>query len=153
MRRARIRKTIKWGGLFVTVLMVAVCVASVWWSGGWCLTSRHRDAFAVRGGALFIVSDENLAAGIDAQCNTVFRYSYPYQWRFDWGFGAGSWAVFIPLWAPILVSALITAAAWRSDLLARRRARTGHCLKCNYNRVGIAPDAPCPECGTKPATS
>ena len=56
-------------------------------------------------------------------------------------------AVSVPLWIPVVALAIITAGAWRLDTLARRRAREGQCLKCHYDRAGLAPDAFCPECG------
>ncbi len=47
--------------------------------------------------------------------------------------------------------ATITAAAWRFDTLARRRASLNLCPKCNYDRTGLAVGAVCPECGRLPA--
>jgi hypothetical protein len=56
--------------------------------------------------------------------------------------------IFIPLWIPTVVSAIVTALGWRLDTLARRRARLNLCPKCNYDRAGLAADAKCPECGS-----
>jgi hypothetical protein len=50
----------------------------------------------------------------------------------------------------LLPVATITAAAWSLDLLARRHTRRGHCPTCHYDRRGLPPTAPCPECGTPP---
>jgi len=47
-----------------------------------------------------------------------------------------------------LLSAAITAVAWRLDTLARRRADRTHCPRCRYDRSGLAAGAVCPECGT-----
>jgi len=58
----------------------------------------------------------------------------------------------VPLWMPALGTLLGSAAAWRLDALARRRARLNLCPKCNYDRAGIAGDAKCPECGAMPAS-
>lgn len=50
----------------------------------------------------------------------------------------------VPLWAPLLASAVLTAMLWRRE---RRLPPPGHCRKCGYdltaNTTGI-----CPECGT-----
>ena len=70
-----------------------------------------------------------------------------FLWSFE-RFHAGSFSLhFVPLWAPFLLSAAVTATAWRLDTLARRRARVGLCPKCGYNRIGLPPQAVCPECG------
>lgn len=55
-------------------------------------------------------------------------------------------ALFIPHW---LVIALASTPwlFWRLNRAARRR-RSGHCARCGYDRAGLAPEAPCPECGT-----
>ena len=46
-------------------------------------------------------------------------------------------------------------AAWAAVVLGwtvhRARLRqTGKCVKCGYDRTGLAPSAICPECGTPP---
>jgi hypothetical protein len=53
----------------------------------------------------------------------------------------------IPLWWLIVPPLFMTAAAWRLDLLAGRRARLNLCPTCHYDRTGLAPGAACPECG------
>ncbi|HMN39846.1 MAG TPA: hypothetical protein PKE29_03310 [Phycisphaerales bacterium] len=58
----------------------------------------------------------------------------------------------MPLWAPMLIAVAFSAAAWRFDILARRRERLNLCPKCNYDRVGLSPGAVCPECGTRSAS-
>lgn len=58
--------------------------------------------------------------------------------------------VTIPLWVLTFLTLLLTAAAWRLDILARRRERVGLCVKCGYSRAGLPLDTPCPECGVSP---
>lgn len=64
------------------------------------------------------------------------------------------------LWWPLLVNTLVFASPWMLLLSLpplfvfavreRRRRRLGRCPACNYNRVGLATDAVCPECGVAP---
>lgn len=50
-----------------------------------------------------------------------------------------------PLWMVIVASGVPGVLLWRSCL--KDRARHGHCPWCSYDRTGLAPSAPCPECG------
>jgi len=51
----------------------------------------------------------------------------------------------IPFWIPIsALSAVHAALAWWTRPTGRR------CEKCQYSLEGLAPNAPCPECGTTP---
>lgn len=72
------------------------------------------------------------------------------NWWFSWAFGAAGFQVMIPLWFPALLSLFATALAWRADAKHTCRARLGHCTECGYDRAGLAPVAPCPECGNAP---
>ncbi len=70
-----------------------------------------------------------------------------------WWFEAGTWDYgrvfyfYIPLWVPVFFSLVATAFAWRTDSRHFRRARSGLCVACGYDRTGLAPESPCPECG------
>jgi hypothetical protein len=146
-----IRKTIKWGGAAVTVLLVASWILSVWWCVSW---SNSRRGFVTIGGGGFDVMYH--------QPNTPIDHG---QWRWDpvaddapfrWWFSAynlGGWSRFslisIPLWFPIVVAGTASSLAWRLDSMARRRARINLCPKCHYDRAGLAKGAVCPECGSK----
>ena len=145
----RIRKAVKWGGAAATVLLVVV------WIGSGCGFLEYRTASGRVWGIL--------AGGI-----TVERHSapggapLPAQWmsgrtpyHMGWNGGVSEnppwwWGLFVPLWPFAVVSAICTAAAWRLDTLARRRARLNLCPKCSYDRTGLAPGAFCPECGSAP---
>jgi hypothetical protein len=61
---------------------------------------------------------------------------------------------------PNMISTVLTSAALVIAIRVlrsfyRRRHRewsgAGACLRCGYDRRGLAPDAKCPECGARPA--
>jgi hypothetical protein len=142
----RIRKTIKWGGAAVTVLLVVVWIGSCRWGLNWdCTPGKY---LGLRNGAIRWSS-----------CIPEDHSSRPVQWYYiggydlDWQFhsGQGNYGAnyCVPLWIPIGMLIGITTGAWRLDTLARRRDRLGRCPKCNYDRAGLAKDAVCPECGSK----
>ncbi len=69
------------------------------------------------------------------------------QWSFEHATTPRLSYWFVPLWPLPLLSLLATAAAWRADAKYLRRARDGACLKCGYDRAGLAAGVVCPECG------
>jgi hypothetical protein len=144
----RLRKTIKWGGAAVTVLLVVVWIGSGWVGGGWM--SKRGAGLAVMPGRLVVSLQsfpfENEFGGWRSRIPRE-----PMEWWFEGGRGNFGWNVWVPIWLPAIMLGLASAAAWRRDHLVRRRARLNLCPKCNYDRAGIAGDAKCPECGSTPA--
>ena len=141
-----IRKTIKWGGAVVTVLLVVVWVGSVIATSG--RLGARWDVRAERGGLFLDWSGSD----------------WPTDWQEAWCgwvplskveirlWPRGQWdnvrrRIEVPLWIPCLTSMVLAGSAWRLDTLARRRARNGFCPKCDYDRTGLAIGAVCPECG------
>ena len=141
----KIRKTVKWGGAVVTVLLVVVWIGSAWRGGGWM--SRHGAGLAVMPGT-FVLSLQSFPYENEFAGWGLRHAPEPMRWWFMGGRGNFGWNFWIPIWLPVLLSALATGAAWRLDALASRRARAGFCPKCNYDRIGLVPQAVCPECGT-----
>jgi hypothetical protein len=142
----RIRKTIKWGGAAVTVLLVVVWVVSLRWYVGWWF-SNGAFVQTSKGGMLFgsayvgiPAADAGAKAGVlDGRADTLL-------WSHVWHYPRG-WHAVVPAWIFVGIAGLVTAAAWHLDTLARRRARLSLCPKCNYDRAGLSKDAVCPECG------
>ena len=57
----------------------------------------------------------------------------------------------VPYWSLVAAGAIGSAWLWRRRWNDRRRARAELvCEQCDYPRAGLAPGAPCPECGTLP---
>ena len=143
----RIRKTVKWGGAAVTVLLVVVWTGSIsiacstpWgyeaigWTGVVLFTRRFQEhtVYPPQGPHVYFGS-----------ANSALEF-----WRM---LHSSTWSIVVPLWPAVVATLTLTAFAWRLDTLARRRARAGFCPKCNYNRTGLAAGAVCPECGNLPA--
>lgn len=142
----RIRKTVKWGGLAVTVLLVGVWVGTGWVSATWL--SREGTGFSFYTGRL------GLGFGVWRDNPTGERHlrlacdAWMMQWSFETDTRGSGWVLAIPLWAPACLALMATAVAWRVDARARRREQPHLCSKCGYDRTGLAVGSPCPECGS-----
>ena len=145
----RIRKTIKWGGGAVTVLLAVL----------WLWSKTLQFSWIPAGG--FGIEMAHGCLLLDIPCSYRARDHHPPSlrvesaywftrrdwWKPRWD-SDGWWTrVLIPIWLPAVVMCSAAMTAWRLDTVARRRARVGHCTKCGYDRAGIAGDAKCPECG------
>ena len=141
----RIRKTVKWGGAAVTVLLVVVWIGSGWRSaafrlpGGWSV--------AVWAGRLRVlqVTNNPRPAALLFILSPVEHFQL--RWEFFCSSLSNGWALIVPIWMIVPVTSVSTITSWRLDTLARRRARLNLCPKCNYDRAGLVPNAVCPECG------
>jgi hypothetical protein len=72
------------------------------------------------------------------------------SWGFNYSFRAHSDFLAIPLWFPALALAIAPSTHWLVNIRARRRRqRRGLCSACAYDRRGLPPTAPCPECGSR----
>jgi hypothetical protein len=158
----RIRKTIKWEGAAVTVLLVVV-----WIGSGWVYVTRGgatgSASIEVRAGAFTYFYDAGqLAYARRRVPNYVLKsptvawgtngYRVCPNWLPRWEMGKEITSIEVPLWVFTAAALLFTAVAWFLDILARRRSLT-HCPNCNYDRAGIAGDAKCPECGALPVVA
>jgi ssDNA-binding Zn-finger/Zn-ribbon topoisomerase 1 len=153
-----IRRTIKWGGAAVTVLLVVVWIGStLMWveverrAGRWSLGADCTE------GRLVLTLRWWRPLDTPAWSYGATRAETPTRWSFDYtgfdsiGSSLRQRRVFIPGWVFVLSSGGLTIAAWHSDARAVRRARVfgrNACPKCNYDRTGLVKDAVCPECGS-----
>lgn len=60
------------------------------------------------------------------------------------------WGDFYCVGLPIAIGMSIRCFVSGAKAWPRKDAR-GTCSKCSYDRAGLNPDAPCPECGANPA--
>ncbi len=157
----RIRKTIKWGGAAVTVLLVVAWIGSglygVDWNGAADLgRGEYRSIELFRGRVYWgydYAPGQPHHPGI-GWCTNPQSAPFVFNWWFFWNPPPFT-ALAVPLWPLCGFSLLATWGAWRLDTLARRRARVGFCPKCGYDRTGLvgvggAAGAVCPECGRLP---
>ncbi len=148
----RIRKTIKWGGAVVTVLLVVV------WVGSFNRSIARFDSFSGWTTRFMILNGGITYAAVQSPPPLWPRSGWHSSketgsqriWWFSLLTASQAVNVVIPLWPLTLAAASVALSAWRLDTLARRRARLNLCPKCNYDRTGLAPVAKCPECGTAP---
>jgi len=142
---ARIRKTVKWGGAAVCVLLIAAWAASCWWyvwgiGNGWAVFI---------GAGRVSLGDIRSEPAVKTGWSLAPMPGFAMKWGFGWpARGSGSLSfIAVPMWVfagPILVA---TAAAWRRDAMVRARQRANQCVKCGYAKTGLAPGVVCPECG------
>jgi len=142
----RIRKTVKWGGAAMTLLLVVLWAASLQVVYTW--TCRPTDYIQVATGVVRILHSAKGREGVGFEALRAPGLRMP-MWSFGWSRNSDRWVLRMPLWPAIGAALAATVIAWRLDTLARRRARLNVCAKCNYDRMGLAAGAVCPECGSK----
>lgn len=156
--RKAARKTGKWGGAVLTLLLLVVWIGSGWWYGEveW-LAPFHWMRLGASEGSLFLSFgswDSGLShstLSFEPRANNwngwrdligrwdTFRTLVPY-----------GWSVACPIWVVMGIVFASTSLVWRTDVRAMRRAREGLCAACGYDLVGLAGTAAgavCPECG------
>ena len=164
----RIRKTIKYGGAALTVLLVVVWIGSGWWTIWTPVAYVSAGEFAIIKMARQLPPAGTVLRPMDP-VSSLPTASIPWQLeRMPFSLTGTHTPLYrnvttgfrrvlisasvIQLWPIVLASAIGTLAAWGLDTLARRRERMNLCPKCHYDRTGLAGDAVCPECGAASLT-
>lgn len=144
----------KWVGLVVCVVVGAANLVSLRWVPEWWFAAGPKPTdpvriVAVQGGALVYVrlqrSDVRRPPDRPALRWNRFDgelFTWPSVVR-----PTGGLSVTVPLWMPFVLLAVLTSVLWYVDRTTARRRRAGQCLKCGYDRAGLAAGARCPECG------
>jgi len=158
----RIRKTAKWGGAVVTVLLAVVWLGSGWYlvrwgiAPGWAVFTEcgrcdvvYAPHFYNGHGAPSVERREGPGASRGpAPFRLGWRYFHGlYGKPTDRGGQEEHW--WVPHWPFVAIAAFVTVLGWGADFRASRRARLNCCPKCNYDRTGLAASTVCPECGSK----
>ena len=164
--RPRLNAALRWGGAAAALAILALLVVSRWSALTIHASFSHSRAFAasLASGCLILEStgigyaDEAPAPpGPAGPAFNITRHSCwtkslePYL---DLWFSRGERTLHsmadgptatlrdfaIPLWSIALIPATLSALAWR------RRPRATTACPCGYDRAGLPPGAPCPEC-------
>jgi len=147
-RYPRIRKLVKWSGAVVSLVFAVAWIGSSWWSIG---RMTNTGFSVIVQSACVEVADPGLSGvSLPAAQWAKGGPHFSLVWWFKWQTLGSGWDLVVPLWAPVLLAVLVTAAAWRRDAFAKRIERAGHCSKCGYDRRGLPTDSLCPECGATP---
>ena len=141
----RIRKTIKWGGAVVTVLLVVVWIGSGWLRLSWT-SWKHLGGLSA-GLVTIVFLDKQLPWGIGLERRSLGPSVGRFQFANDVISRPGVLVAF-PQWWLIPGPAIASMVAWRLDTLARRGDHAGRCPRCGYDRAGLPLLAGCPECGS-----
>ena len=141
----RLRRVVKWGGPALAVMLAIVWV----WAGFrymYIETSCGADV-SVSSGRLGIRYIRVNPGDMLSNTITFGAHKDGFELWFDRFIQPGAWMISIPLWFPAVLFIVIGGVGWFAESRARRRALLKPCNECGYSRVGLAGDAPCPECG------
>lgn len=143
VRRRRLRRVIKWGGLGLSLVIAAMWAASRWWRLEYC-TGDARQGFTVyevAWGCFCFVRIESTSRFTLGGGWHLVRQRSPRG--FVWELVTIGGLHFVPLWIFFLLVAIPTVFLFWLD---RRRIPPGHCQKCGYDLNGNTSGV-CPECG------
>ncbi len=68
----------------------------------------------------------------------------PFDWWYTWVSLKRLWFLQIPLWVPLVATTSVAAFCWHRRIWVS--SHLNRCPTCKYDRAGLAPAAPCPEC-------
>lgn len=143
------RRIAKWIGLFLCLLVLVACIASIFWMVVWSDGRGHAGGLLRGGAAVYVEADfverwNRLDRGWIVQ-----REAQSVLWWPDCDGEVRGDLFTIPAWIPLALLLVPTACLWWFD---RRRIPPGHC-RCGYDLSGLCPATPCAECGRTGAPS
>lgn len=152
---------LKWVLTLVVLVLGGLWPVTYWRCVLWQSADMHRFGAIVRGrfmtctmyGGGYLITEAAFHRGwfvgglVDADLDRFPAEKVP-----TWDKTGGYSLVVVPFWLPISLTAVPAGLLWESGRRRRRRSRVGMCVRCGYDRRGLAADAKCPECGTIPTT-
>lgn len=132
--------------MWVTGLFITVLVRSPRYSGG------HFMAFGLGEGCLVFghtVSPSRASTAYPIMETLKAQpIRLPRKWLPDIVKSPAGVQMVVPLWLPWLFALGFSVWFCRNHRREEQRRLNGCCPGCGYSRAGLAPDAPCPECGS-----
>lgn len=171
--RERLRRQVQWWAPILTLIFTAIWLSNLW--SEWNIThmaTTNLSGFGISGSTACIWHATFESTSIDRPKTGLYLNTFPprlwethpfellptatfTRWQGPSGAPMYKWFIYLPLWLPTMLSLALTFTSWTPEYLAWRRnfllhlhaSSSNHCLRCRYNRTGLAPQAPCPECG------
>jgi hypothetical protein len=147
VRRRRIRRVLKWGGLVLSLIIAAMWVASVYVAIAYEPGGSKPTSILISQGCLARFWLEpwpwEHVAGAGWTLLAGNGWSVLYWWPDIQNPDPFATVAWLPLWIPFAALAIPTAVLFWRD---RRRIPPGHCQRCGYDLTGNVSGV-CPECG------
>jgi len=150
--RGRVKSIARSTIWLLSALLPLIWIASLW---GTCYGSVHVVPDGLQLGA--VVGDGLLGFGVNSKGWLPASFiggrdtpAWPREWLPHIVTSSSMIGVTLPLWIPWVVVLGLCSLMHRDHRREKMRRLNGCCPGCGYSRVGLAPDAPCPECGTLP---
>ncbi|MBX9735578.1 MAG: hypothetical protein K2X32_01515 [Phycisphaerales bacterium] len=140
----RVVRVFKW---FAPI--VAVLLAVAWYFSNehvFVLSGPLGTQAAMTGGQLMLSIDTPPVPAAERPKTGIHDYFNNYRWWMNGGWRSANKWIAMPMWLVIAAIAGLGGFAWRAERRARRAHMRGACPSCGYDRTGLKPGAPCPEC-------
>lgn len=152
-RRGRAKSIARRTAWALAVLLPLIWAASLW---GTCYGSFRAGPNGLQFGAL--VGEGVIGLGLDLNGGLPSSFiatravpTWPREWCPHVGVSTGMSGVTVPLWIPWLFALGFCVLFYLGHRREKMRRLVGRCPACGYDRSGLDPSAPCPECAA-PAT-
>ncbi len=153
----RLRKAAKWVSAALLVFCIALGAFTSRWFIEWRSPDLSSDAGLLAwkgmvsiswGPAIpgFVVWEPPVGLSCGRSRSTLFPME-SWRWKPDWVSSPYGSGMNLPLWLPASMALAAFLSLSRADWRVAKRTLSGQCRLCGYDRHGLMPDTPCPECG------